>query len=389
MRSEANDIADVDALLAQGLARLLYAYTQNAGERPLLAALSELTGCPAVLLDANFMVVSQSDQSAVYAELEFRAYPFVSEIGPLAGDAPRHIPGSDMLITPVLSGGQTSGCLILQNIAAPVSHAAKELSLAAARLSGRSMLLPAPTDHEAILLELLSTARLTMDMRLRIHSAGMSFDQPKRVVVFEAGRDDPLFENLRAKLPPGGGYSVRFKDALVLLADASDSAIWDKTRESLARAAEEVNLRCGISDVFSGVQNVPEQCRNAFQAIAFAERFQLGGSVFEYADFRFFDLLAVFDQPRELFRYMHPALQKLRDIDAKSGAAYFHTLHCFLKFDTNLSQTAKSLFIHRNTLNYRLKRIEELTGLALDDSKTRFTLNYSYHIAEYLGLADI
>lgn len=38
------------------------------------------------------------------------------------------------------------------------------------------------------------------------------------------------------------------------------------------------------------------------------------------------------------------------------------TLDVFLKHDLSLGETAKELFIHRNTLNYRLDRITDLTG---------------------------
>ncbi len=261
----------------------------------------------------------------------------------------------------------------------PAAHVRK-LSRAASRILADSPPPPSSTS-EAVLLDLLSADRLTMDLRLRIRSAKINLDHPMRVAVFEIDFDNPNFAHIRAALP--AGHSVRFRDALALLMDVPDGG---SGAPELALACEKYRLRCGVSDVFTGGENVSAQCRNAFTAIAFAAQFNLGGYVYEYGDFRFFDLLSSFDTPRELFRYMHPVLNKLRDIDAQSGSSYFHSLHCYLKHDANLSQSAKALFIHRNTLNYRLKRIEELTGLALGDYKTRFALIYSYHIAEFLGL---
>ena len=45
-----------------------------------------------------------------------------------------------------------------------------------------------------------------------------------------------------------------------------------------------------------------------------------------------------------------------------------HTLGCLLDNNLNLSSTAKALFIHRNTLIFRLKKLKELTGLCPSQS---------------------
>ena len=45
-------------------------------------------------------------------------------------------------------------------------------------------------------------------------------------------------------------------------------------------------------------------------------------------------------------------------------------------------ETAKRLFIHRNSLLYRVQRIEELTALDLDDPATRLHLLLSYAVLD-------
>ena len=39
------------------------------------------------------------------------------------------------------------------------------------------------------------------------------------------------------------------------------------------------------------------------------------------------------------------------------------TVNCFFANDLNVSETARKLFIHRNTLAYRLEKVRKLTGL--------------------------
>lgn len=53
---------------------------------------------------------------------------------------------------------------------------------------------------------------------------------------------------------------------------------------------------------------------------------------------------------------------------------------CYLTNERALLHTAELMDIHRTTLLYRIRRIEELTGLQLDDEQTRFDLLLSFHL---------
>lgn len=53
---------------------------------------------------------------------------------------------------------------------------------------------------------------------------------------------------------------------------------------------------------------------------------------------------------------------------------------CYLTNERALLHTAELMDIHRTTLLYRIRRIEELTGLQLDDEQTRFDMLLSFHL---------
>jgi carbohydrate diacid regulator len=57
-----------------------------------------------------------------------------------------------------------------------------------------------------------------------------------------------------------------------------------------------------------------------------------------------------------------------------SDVELLETGDCFLKNNLNLSETAREMYIHRNTLTYRLEKIEKLTGL--DIKKFSDALNF-------------
>jgi DNA-binding PucR family transcriptional regulator len=69
-------------------------------------------------------------------------------------------------------------------------------------------------------------------------------------------------------------------------------------------------------------------------------------------------------------------LQEVLPDDAYSGlsAELRETVFAFLEHGQQLADTARSLYIHRNTLNYRLDRIAELTGLDVRQPLPAWTL---------------
>ncbi|MGN0356195.1 MAG: PucR family transcriptional regulator [Muricoprocola sp.] len=76
-------------------------------------------------------------------------------------------------------------------------------------------------------------------------------------------------------------------------------------------------------------------------------------------------------------------LKALRKYDAENNTDFYHTLEVYLNLERNVLQTAKTLFIHRSTLFYRLERIQKITKANLDDPKERLLLLLSFYLLKH------
>ena len=70
------------------------------------------------------------------------------------------------------------------------------------------------------------------------------------------------------------------------------------------------------------------------------------------------------------------------DHDRETGTQYFETLRTYLLQERDIPRTSEKLIIHRTTLQYRLKKIQSLTELDLDDTWQRLYLLLSLWIME-------
>lgn len=68
---------------------------------------------------------------------------------------------------------------------------------------------------------------------------------------------------------------------------------------------------------------------------------------------------------------LHPALQRILEYDKKKRTDYYPMLEAYLHHERDRVKTAAALYVHKNTLVYRLKKMETLFDLCLDDAYDR------------------
>lgn len=79
----------------------------------------------------------------------------------------------------------------------------------------------------------------------------------------------------------------------------------------------------------------------------------------------------------------------------KNGSLYnldretLMTIQCFFENNLNVSETSRKLFVHRNTLVYRLEKIRKLTGLDLREFDHAITFKVALMVKKYLSTKPV
>jgi purine catabolism regulator len=147
--------------------------------------------------------------------------------------------------------------------------------------------------------------------------------------------------------------------------------------EQVAREYPHTPGRCGLGLPAPDLADWHASFRQAGQALEMARRLGESKPLF-YADLSVYRLLFQLEHSPELIAFQEETLGPLL---ANDGAAEFiHTLEAYFEHNGNLSQTADALFVHRNTLVYRLERIETITSLDLDKPENRLAIQLALRI---------
>ena len=86
-----------------------------------------------------------------------------------------------------------------------------------------------------------------------------------------------------------------------------------------------------------------------------------------------------------LERYYLELLQPLLESDHYSDGNLCETLEMYLKHNKNANETAEAMYIHRNTMRYRLDKITKLLRRDLNSMDFCTELNFAFHIKNYLS----
>ncbi|MEC1722284.1 helix-turn-helix domain-containing protein [Schinkia azotoformans] len=92
---------------------------------------------------------------------------------------------------------------------------------------------------------------------------------------------------------------------------------------------------------------------------------------FEYENLGVYRYIQALAEHNKEVHYVNPKLEKLKQKDNENQTELLKTLEVYLKNNCKSKPTAEQLFIHPNTLNYRLKQIGEYTNIDFSD----FNLN--------------
>ena len=136
-----------------------------------------------------------------------------------------------------------------------------------------------------------------------------------------------------------------------------------------ARKMPERRVWVGVSDQVTDISNLRLSFRRARAAVTMAEN--VDDSIQFFDKMGLYRLLYMVDDPLLLKSLSDHLLQPLLEYDEQHGGGYLETLESYLKNSGSIKAMADELFIHRNTILYRMTNIKKLLGSNLEDSRER------------------
>jgi DNA-binding PucR family transcriptional regulator len=144
-------------------------------------------------------------------------------------------------------------------------------------------------------------------------------------------------------------------------------------------------LAVGIGNLAPTTAAIARSYAEARLALAASERMGDFGGVTTFGELGIQRLLLRVPDLDDLRAFADSVIGKLLDGASASGQEFLDTLAVYFAESGSLQRAAKRLHVHPNTVTYRVRRVEEITGLALDVHRDRLMAEVAVEIIVSMG----
>ncbi len=137
----------------------------------------------------------------------------------------------------------------------------------------------------------------------------------------------------------------------------------------------------GIGTVVTGVKDLSRSFKEAQSALEVGKVFDTERSIISYDNLGIARL--IYQLPITLCEMFLKEVFKKSSIESLDQETLF-TIQKFFENSLNVSETSRKLFVHRNTLVYRLEKIKKLTGLDLREFEDAIVFKVALMVKRYL-----
>ena len=181
-------------------------------------------------------------------------------------------------------------------------------------------------------------------------------------------------------------YCVSYYNSLVLFISRDSQEILTETFvEKVESLLKDSNMIGGLSHRFRDIVDLRLAYLQACQAILMGRKLEVCNRIYDYSQMSVYHMLDIVGDRERLRQFCNQKLLDIAEYDSNYDTKYAGTAYTYLRSGKNPAMTARTLDIHRNTVDYRIKKIEELFNVDFNKQEVVFSFDLSFHILEYLG----
>lgn len=206
------------------------------------------------------------------------------------------------------------------------------------------------------------------------------------VDIVEYNNYDYMNEHLRHHLESiaDNARAISYRDDVILLIDCGSKKSVADIPVAESEYFKENGLKAGYSDVFTDLFQMHKYYKQAKSALKIASHIDPGKVFAGYDEYKFYDMILSGKSANNLNDYLSNKVVQLIDYDEEYNTNYYDTVMTYLECDRKMTEAAKIFDIHKNTMAYRIRKIEEIFDINFDNPMEITSLMYSFSIEKMI-----
>ena len=273
-------------------------------------------------------------------------------------------------------------------------EAARYAALLTVSLSGIKQYYDEKYDRGNFVKNVILDNILPGDIYLKAREMRFNNDVSRVVLLVRVGThsDVSAFDIIQNLFPDKNkDFVININETDIALVKEIRSGIDSRDLEKLARSIVDTlgsefytHATVGIGTVVEGIKDLAGSFKEAQVALEVGKVFDTEKSIVSYDNLGIARL--IYQLPTTLCEMFLNEVFKKGSIDSLDQETLF-TIQRFFENNLNVSETSRKLFVHRNTLVYRLEKIKRLTGLDLREFDDAIVFKVALMVKKYLQVS--
>lgn len=159
--------------------------------------------------------------------------------------------------------------------------------------------------------------------------------------------------------------------------------VMERVMQSIKNIVADNDVFIGISNPFSQLNKLHYAYIQCIRAVELGSLVCPNERLFNYRDVLHCHLFECIGREIELSSIYEDRLSLLKKLGSDAGLDYLNILRVYLKNERRATSTANELNLHRNTVLYHIKKIEEFLGTEFDDYMLRLSYQLAFLMADW------
>ena len=343
--------------------------------------MKDVVGCTIGVIDENGIVIACSDfakigesKQRVKEELAFSQDSLVI----------------DGYTYKFITAGSKNDCIVFSE--GEDREANKNVQLLAITLGNIRTLYNEKYDKGSFIKNIILDNILPNDIYVKSNELHMANDELRVVIVakFQSVTELSAYEIIQNVLSENTkDYVINISEQdIVIVREVNEETTIEELEDSahklIDKVAEEYSAKIliGISPVVEKLKDLAKAYKEARIALEVGKVFDIERPVISYENLGIGRL--IYQLPTTLCDIFLQEVFKKGSLESLDRETLM-TVQSFFENNLNVSETSRKLFVHRNTLVYRLEKIRKLTGLDLREFDHAVTFKVALMVKKYLS----
>ena len=172
---------------------------------------------------------------------------------------------------------------------------------------------------------------------------------------------------------------------MVLFAGYNETTVKKAVTDMLKRCNfQKKQCYIGIGRCTQNAQSINKSYRQACQVLKLQKNMHNDQDVVAYQELGVYKLLMDIENQDVINEYYAETIQRLVEYDKLNQTNYCDVLQCYLEHSGSVKETAEAMFVHRNTINYKINKIEEMLNCDLSELNTRLLYSIAFMLKKIM-----